>query len=384
MSKKFIRVGEIYLTGEKNRFTKQFSGNIKIGIAQEKQTSEDRSKKHQTGNSHEIIILAKIKDVSDALVLEQKLHTYLTMRRLYGEWFVISEDELPLLEAYGIILKDQVQVSVELLQNSMGIGEIKDNGLTREATNEEINLLNKLTIQKERLLISSNICKVCKAELIKLAGLGSGIEDILSITTKSGGKYFDKDRFMKDHPELYEACMVEKPEGWESKFTAQAKANLKSLSPELAALIKKIPTDVHAGRKKSKKLDRNEIATQLHYQYLKHIREEELAKSAIHELELALKLRTGEYLAIEGVSSWKRGLTPVKKEFSSSTLQSNYPDIFAKYQVQKPDVWDTEVEKYRPYQFDKEEISFESIYHVSSREEIINESLTVLKKENVY
>jgi hypothetical protein len=384
MSKKFIRVGEIYLTGEKNRFTKQFSGNIKIGIAQEKQTSEDRSKKHQTGNSHEIIILGKIKEVEDALVFEQKLHAYLSMRRLYGEWFVIAEDELPLLEAYGIILKDQVRVSVELLKNSKRLGEIKDNGLTREARDEEINLLKKLTNQKERLIISSNICKLCKAELIKLAGLGSGIEDVLSITTKSGGKSFDKDQFMKDHPELHEECMVVKPEGWESKFTSQTKINLKTLSPAIAELIKEIPADIHADRKKSKKLDRNEITTQLHYQYLKHNREEELAKYAIQELELELKQRTGEYLAIEGVSSWKRGETPAKKEFSSTVLQTKYPDLFAKYQVQKRDVWETEVEKYRPYQFEKEEISFESIYQYSSMEDIINESLTVLKKENVH
>ena len=384
MKKQFIRVGEIYLTGEKNRFTKQFSGHIKIGIAQENQTSEDRSKKHQTGNSHEIIILSKIKEVADALVLEQKLHAYLSMRRLYGEWFVIAEDELPLIEAYGIILKEQVRVSVELLKNSKRLGEIKDNGLTRQATDEEINLLKKLTIQKERLIISSNICKFCKAELIKLAGLGSGIEDVLSITTKSGGKSFDREQFMKDHPALYEECMVVKPEGWESKFTAQVRANLKSLSPELVALIKEIPADIHADRKKSKKLDRNEITTQLHYQYLKHNREKELAEYEINRLELELKQKMGDYLSVEGVSSWKRGETPAKKEFSSTVLQTKYPDLFAKYQVQKPDVWETEIEKYRPYQFEKEDISFESIYQESSMEEIINESLTVLKKENVH
>jgi hypothetical protein len=384
MSKKFIRVGEIYLTGEKNRFTKQFSGNIKIGIAQENQTSEDRSKKHQTGNSHEIVILGKIKEVPDALVLEQRLHSYLSMRRLYGEWFVIDEEELPLIEAYGIILKDDVQSTVGLLQDSIKLGEVMDNGLMRNATDEELNLLEKVKVQKGRLMVSSNLCKIYKGELIKLAGLGSGIDGVLSITTKSGSKTFNKERFKKDYPELYEEFMVEKPEGWESKFTLQTKVSLNGLSPALAELIKEIKSNIHSGRVKSEKLERNELTTLLHFHYLKHNREKELAEYEINRLELELKQKMGDYLSLEGISSWKRGITPAKKEFSSAGLQVAYPELYVKYQEQKPDVWEVEVEKCRPYQFEKEDISFESIYQESSMEEIINESLTVLKKENVH
>jgi hypothetical protein len=375
--KKQINHGEVYFDSERDFRTGQVSDVLKIGISQNGRTSEDRLKDHQTGNSKQIVIESKIDNVPDALLLEQQLHVYLTLRRLHGEWFVLSVEERALVEAYGLMLKDQIQTRIELNEKCVELSEIPDNGLSREASPRELQILERLQVLEERVKLSAAISSICKSELTRLAGLGTGIERILSIDPKSEASVFDKARFKLENPELYDAFIMEKPAKWESKFSTQTKVSLKNISSDLANILKELPKNPHLGRTISPKIERSERTMLLHEEYLKHEREIKLANWEIEVLEAQLQIEMGEFNEIIGVATWKRHLKPSKEEFSASALKNKYPELYERYLIHKPHGWNNEVEKFRPYSFELGEISFESIYDQSSMDELINNCITL-------
>jgi hypothetical protein len=240
------------------------------------------------------------------------------------------------------------------------------------ATDKEIQLLERLQLLERRVKLSSALLELNKAELLELAGLGTGIEGVLSIDSKTDPAVFDTTRFKNDHPEIYNSLIIEKADTWGSSFKLNSPPTLGEIAPEIAKMLKNITKETHIGRTEIPKIERTELAIRLHEDYLKHDREIRIAKWEIENLTNQLKINMGEFEEIIGVATWKRAWKSSNPQFSATALKEAHPDIHAKYLIHKPKGWSIRVEEFRPYLVERGEISFESIYDQSSMDELIN------------
>ena len=70
------------------------SGGIKLGLAE---NPDDRVKQLQTGNKEQLTIIYRLY-VEDMKHAEDSLHLIFAGRRVNGEWFKLTEQEVALLE----------------------------------------------------------------------------------------------------------------------------------------------------------------------------------------------------------------------------------------------------------------------------------------------
>ena len=321
---------------------------VKIGLVKgndDGRSSFERRKEHQTGNPREIIVEAEIKTYAQVSTLESLIHQRLAKYRIHGEWFNYGEDGIkPYVKLTKKINEDlQGQIKNNLLINKYSL--IEDNGEELKPSSEAKDIHHELLEAKKESIKIKNEKDLAKLKLRSFdKRFYRDIEGICFYEKIKPKEKFDKVKFEKDHPDIFEKLSEEfiKP-----NFTIR-----KDLKNKKSEEVKKLE-ELIEGQKLIKEdsfelINRNKNLIKMHSRWLDaHVELQpfELKKKL---LENKLKVLVGENQGIKDICSWKR---KKNKQITKNSLLKFDTELANKYITIVESQIRFKVNDYRPYHF---------------------------------
>jgi hypothetical protein len=316
--------GEIYFIRETEYPTGTLSPFVKIGLVHYKddRDSYGRLSEHQTGNPRRLRLdddhIVKTQAVD---MVEARLHRIFATSRISGEWF-----ELPNQADLKKALEEAQNLAALVasyrpkFEAAMKLETEKSDGTIREATAEELELVQHLIVARKQTTTCTDLEKDIKAILTKAYSEGADIAVAAKSTMRVYSPRFDADAFQAENQELFEKYQGQ-VETWQHKFAPIPRA--KDLGPEFDSSIAEVDVILNGVRESKKYSDLVEATLLL--TNLKGISGWE-AKVA----EAELKLLMGNAEELKGAVRWKRFFEPTTK-LDEATLAAMHPDVYKKY-----------------------------------------------------
>ena len=349
-SSAFIKknLGFIYFMTERDLFGYPCGPYVKIGLVKgndEGRSSFERRKEHQTGNPREIIIEQEIKTYASVSTLESLVHQRLSKYRIHGEWFNYGGKGIsPYVEITKEINKE-LENNLENISLIDQLTLIEDNGEDIKP-NSEVKDIHELLIKTK-----SEILKIkTKKDLatLKLKSFDKkyckDIKGICFYEKSRPIEKFDKIKFQKDYPDIFEKIATEVIN---SSFNLKKDVKNKK-SQEIKRLENIVLSQNFIDEDSSRLIDRNKEVIELHNFWLdSHVALQPLElKKKFYENKL--KILVGENHGILGICSWKR---KNKKQLNKKSLIEFNPDLAAKYISLGEPQLRFKINDYRPYHF---------------------------------
>jgi len=337
----------IYIATEDDQFNNESSNFVKIGRTRESlagNTLEDRLKNINTGNPRNVSIQREIiTEASDSL-LESSVHMKLSPKRVNGEWFISSKNDLDNIEKEIIdinkILESEIcdDISIE------NFSQVEDNkniinpdSEAEDIHQELINLEQEIGHYKEnKEKIELNLKLIQNNELINIDG-------ICFYVKSKPIERFDKNSFKNSFPDIVEEIFSK---NISSRFSIVNKPSRKK-DEENILLNKKFKV-ILEGQKSFSNMPRNSKVEILHSNWLINhslLQPLELRKQT---LEKKLKVRTGENAGIKGICSWKR---KIEKKFTKSDVEKYNFELSQKFIIPGKEKINFKINPFRPYKF---------------------------------
>jgi len=325
--------GEIYFIGERDHLTGMTSPYYKIGIvrADEKRTSEDRLKEHQTGNPRPLFIHTVIPCELVERV-ETLMHGLQARYRLGGsEWFEFDENVLEETIRVTQSYAKQTAAAAQVFQMAESLSSEVPNDVVLSATDglKELHL-NLLVAQDTVKKFDSVLTEIRRAmrEAIERGEKVGGAARIAKVSYK---EEFDAKAFETAHPDIYEKFLkVSVSEG--RRWTLTRPRNNEDLERRLADKINPIIEEINVAIAAAQA---GEIPkSQLNEQVL-IINEHQATARWESELYLAqLKVAVGTNASIEGLCKW--GMSSTRRTtFQESAFKADYFDLYKEFLVLK-------------------------------------------------
>ena len=197
-----LKLGELYFIREQDPLTREISDYVKIGLVKDNggRTSESRLEEHQTGNPRDLIIHAVV-TTSSIIAVETTMHGIYAPKRVNGEWFKLTNNELADAVETAKGLADEVAIFSDQIASSDALSKILSDGNAIEATPEMLTLYGLLN---NSTLIVKEYEKLKKSlDSIMIHAINSG-DDVGNLASKQvrNTKVFDELMFKSDFPEL--------------------------------------------------------------------------------------------------------------------------------------------------------------------------------------
>jgi len=328
-----LKAGELYFIGELDHRTQKTTPFVKIGIVKEHEVRDTskRLKEHQTGNPRQIVELAVLATPNVERV-ETTMHGLYAPYGVGGEWFERSGDDLTATIRHAGELVTTMRGAEAALNEAERLVKVESAGdpLTPDSTTLD---------QHRRLLefkaVESAIDQAGKAVRSALAqahSQGLAVDRFVSVQIKQSAAAFDKERFEREHPEVYAQFLADKQRMAQRFNTVSDKGldvSLQRLAPVVAALVGEIDAAVHSAGA------RDESAASLHQHYLQLLVEQASVDLEIELLTAVLKATCGEFPGIAGVCTWKRQ-SKTETKLDESALKREHSDLYASYLAAKP------------------------------------------------
>lgn len=319
--------GEIYFIRETDYATGKPSTYVKIGLVRysEKRDSFGRLAEHQTGNPRRLLLdkdhVVKTQAVD---MVEAHLHTLFAEARISGEWFELSTEKQlknAIQEAHR--LAEEVANYMPIFEEAAKLDAIQSNGMKRDATDEELQLINRRVISKRQAKICAAHEKGIKDFLTKEFSEGRDIEVAAKTSVVNFKPEFDRDTFEAEQPALWKEYQGE-VQIWLHEFHPLFRAKASDLdsgfNSSIAGIKQLIETAQETGDF-SKLVEANLLLTNL-----KGLNEWEARIT-----EAKLKVAIGEHDEITKAFTWVRKFDEPKLVFSEGKLATDYPDIYKRY-----------------------------------------------------
>ncbi len=320
--------GEIYFMRERDVISSDVSSYVKIGLvrAADDRGSEDRLKEHQTGNPR-ILYLHEVMKTYQEFTVEGMMHRKLATKRVLGEWFKLSDDELAaaiaMCAAFALTTEehqrrlDQVAV-LENLESTAESIESSD-----EATQWAKTIVEKMAIVKSCDEIGNSFTTLTATARER----GEETRGLAQPQTRKGPDKFDEAGFQVEFPELFAQFQLTK-KSIKGLFTLKNKkaydAEIEHIHPELFAL------EMAFDEMKAKVAEQEQNVSDLQEIYLNV---QGIRAEANWDKEVAqshLKIMCGVAEGIAGVCAWKRTKI-VKVSTDKRALKDAYPVEYAMY-----------------------------------------------------
>lgn len=320
--------GELYFLGEIDPFTGARSPFVKIGLVRENANrgTAHRLKEHQTGNPREIAEL-HVLTTSEVEKVETAMHGIFATHRIGGEWFRLEGDLLDTAISRASSLAAEMSRSEAALLEAAALDKVESTGEKRPSTREIDGLLRAFALAKLTLKVASDAEGKVKDTFLALDADGADVGRFVTVQEKVKKAAFEKTRFAKEHPTIYERFVTTSPT-ISGRFTPTTAAKLGLGHDDL-------PTDlVRLAESISSLVEQDNTVRQkpgmLHSKYLEMLQFSAPVKFSLTLMEAELKLACGRAPGIEGVCTWNRTVGETTT-FDQSAFAAAHPDLLAEY-----------------------------------------------------
>ncbi|MEC8657259.1 MAG: GIY-YIG nuclease family protein [Verrucomicrobiota bacterium] len=345
-----IKSGFIYFLCEQDVLTNETFDYVKIGKTDYDRPVSDRIDDHQTGNPRKIVDHESFQVVSIDTI-ETHLHHTFAKYRILGEWFQMDKTTLREAIFEGKRVDQEINARIKALTAATEANDLESSKPEREATMEELELLEKTIKSAEDLKRLQTKLACLKTGLVAEMGTAKGIEGVLTYTEKARQPNFDEKSFKEEHPEKHARFQVEKTSLSRSFSLARNPRPTSELCSDWVTRSKEYKAKVEKESPFSAPtFKRNDMLEDLHEQYLKVIGEISRASIEKDMLEAQIKAACGTARGIEEVCSWNR-IQKKTMAFSASILAEEDPELHQKYLVPRKPTHSLSVSLMRSYPF---------------------------------
>lgn len=286
------RGGEIYFIQEQDFLTGEMTPYTKIGLVRDDRASSDRKSDHQTANPRNLVLHSAVK-VAMVQTVEKNLHWHFAPRRVMGEWFVLSEQELR-----------------DAITKCESLGKEYSEYVASIRRAEEL----EATPSNAEMLASSESAEDWRrrqqtsALILKRADVVA--ERYKNLLPKKSQPYsdFNEDGFKQKFPELWEKFLAAPEVGGSLRVSKLPEVEIVTSADVAAQLtaVSQFDDLVALCEKNERSLD------DLAIDYLRFISLTKHHETIDEIAKFHLKEICGVTGGIEGVCSWKRVLKPAK------------------------------------------------------------------------
>ena len=340
-----LKLGELYFIREQDPLTREISDYVKIGLVKDNggRTSESRLEEHQTGNPRDLIIHAVV-TTSSIIAVETTMHGIYAPKRVNGEWFKLTNNELADAVETAKGLADEVAIFSDQIASSDALSKILSDGNAIEATPEMLTLYGLLN---NSTLIVKEYEKLKKSlDSIMIHAINSG-DDVGNLASKQvrNTKVFDELMFKSDFPEIYKNFVfVETTLNQRFipvKPTQQPVLSL--IDPVFYTFASEFKRELEQDLRDNQNLHSlNRILLSI---YTRAVWDKELYTAQ-------LKTLCGTSKEIIGICKWNREKKQTEK-FDKKKFQENYPELFENY-LSSAEIQATIIDRKRQYSEDQD------------------------------
>ena len=332
MTEPKLTPGTLYIDRDRDVLTGAWGDYVKIGIVRNDKEASLRNKEHQTGNPRHIHMIDSIESTM-VEHLETYLHHIFATKRVLGEWFLLDDNAvlrevIPLAKA----ITEQQRSSLRAFQLKASNKSAASSGISREPTESELNLHQKVIKAKHSLDILLAKQEIVKNKLLQSANGSGGISGVLEFQKKYSRPSLQKSKLKNDYPNLYakyETLQISEPKG---SLSLKGITALKKLDQELYEEKKLIGETavIDIANLANPVLARESTITTLHHSYLKNLKEIASADWLYESIKADLAAALDNDDEIKGVISWKR-LAKEESKFDADSFLRDHPQTYQKY-----------------------------------------------------
>ena len=320
--------GFIYFLREIDTRTGEMTPYVKIGITRGTRAVEKRIDEHKTSNPREIHDYRSFQ-VTAIDTVETHLHHTFAEHRVEGEWFYLDKDTLDaaIKEAERISLK--IDEHKTALQTADEANEKVSIEPEREATKEEMELLNKVIKAGELLKPAKQKEQLIKTKLLAKMGASKGIDEIVQIQERKSSPTIDKKSLREAHPDIYAQYVVEKEKLKRPFSLAKRPRSLEKLDPDLDATIKELNSTEGESDERvfnDPPKERTSLLEDLHLEYLSAMKSTSEAELEKILFEAQIKAACGRAKGISDVCAWSREWT-TGEEFDTPRFKKEHEEL---------------------------------------------------------
>jgi hypothetical protein len=326
--------GEIYIIGEKDLRTKEFTKYFKVGIVRENPENTDRDStqrllEHQTGNPRELYVECVVKTELVELV-ETLLHKKFAPLGVRGEWMKLEAAELKEVKTAAQELADEAEEIINNLQKAEKLAKTQSDEDVIPAT-DELKQLNEIYLESNAKLKACedmfDVIKEIFAEALDDEDEEEEVEAFVQVQERKGKSTFDEDSFKAKYLDIYSKFTITKStvKGTPSYAGSRTfKKEFKDFDQNFATMVENFEPLVV-------KIEAGEATKEsLHGFSLELRRVNAEALWAKMKSESKIKVACGTHAGIDGVFKWVR-TEKITESLDKKALKEAHPDLVAEF-----------------------------------------------------
>ena len=325
-----LKSGELYFINEVDVLTGIASDFYKIGLVKDSRQGDaaNRLDEHQTGNPRKLVIVECVEAaaISD---LEKSVHNRFATRRILGEWFVFTEEELAAVIAVARNLSTEQSAHANRLKLAAELAKTESNDDICEPNEEAFEWYRRARAAKE-LEKRTKVLKQ-RSDIYFKGMIEKGIDtSLVAGWTTSTKTSFDKEKFAESHPALFEQFQKE-----ETKLAHRflLKSNVDAVVPELDEAF--IEFEGRLSDFYDNVADNSDFLEEVHLVHLELLGFQAQAKWDFEIAEANLKSLCGTASGIDGIATWARKYATTTK-LDEAALKRDRPDVYKDFAQEVP------------------------------------------------
>lgn len=267
-------------------------------------------------------------EVLKSQILKRFSHLRASQNRLLLENHLAEHNIVS--EAENIAADQNKHLSI--LQAKQQLKHEVSSGQTRKPTSEERLLHNEVINAKLELDTKEAELTIIERILAKEISESAGVEGVIKLSKRRKKPTLQKVNLKADYKKLYEDYEHEETPQIRGYINLKNKKSIEREDPILySALIhSKINTDFTSDQLDQPLIEKTELCTFKHGQYLKKMNEVTKAKWLYESLMDKLVVAVGDDDEIDGLVSWKRKKS-TRLIFNEANFAQDYPEIYSEY-----------------------------------------------------
>lgn len=323
MAKDITRGGEVYFTRERDFISGAVSPYVKIGITKDDRESSARRDEQQTDNPRELVLHETVK-VDLVFTVEKALHWHFAEKRVTGEWFLLSDEQLDEAVKKCRALGEEYKEYVSPFKAAARLSKMESSGGPISASPEAEMWWRRHQVASYLVSMCDKASDGYKDALKDLVAEGGDVASVADYQKKTS-PVFDEVGFKEKYPELWTQYLQPTDPSGKMSITKIAEVELQSVSEVVATVptIDEFKESIERFRRHEFSLDELGAAYVRFLSLTEYLRVREL-HAKYHLMSLC-----GSSSGITGVCKWKRTAKPPK--LNRKALESGAPNEYYEF-----------------------------------------------------
>lgn len=323
MAKDITRGGEVYFTRERDFISGAVSPYVKIGITKDDRESSARRDEQQTDNPRELVLYETVK-VDLVFTVEKALHWHFAEKRVTGEWFLLSDEQLDEAIKKCRALGEEFKEYVSPFKSAVRLSKMESTGGPIPASPEARMWWRRHQVASYLVSMCDEAREGYKEALKDRVAEGGDLGSIADYQ-KRMAPVFDEGGFKSKYPELWTQYLQPAEPSGKVLIVKGTETELQSDSEVVAIVpaIHEFKESIERFRREGFSLDELGAAYVRFLSLTEYLRVREL-HAKYHLMSLC-----GTSSEITGVCKWKRTAKPPK--LNRKSLEAGAPKEYYEF-----------------------------------------------------